>query len=668
MRLKFTILTICLFLGINASVAQSACTALGQNPSTAFPVCGSNVFSQAVVPICGISTIPDNCANIVLTDKNPFWYKFKCYTQGTLGFLITPLNLGDDYDWQIFDVTNHNPNDVYTDPTLKVSYNWSGESGLTGASQAGTQLFVCAGFGQPLFSKMPMLILGHDYLLLISHFSDSQSGYNLSFGGGTAQITDTIPPGLKSAVASCDAMHVLVTLNKKMKCSSLDPGASEFSISPASGTIISAVGNACNVGFDFDSILLTFGAPLPNNTYTLAINNGIDGNTILDICDNAIPQGQTRTFNITPYQPTPLDSISPVGCSPSILHLVFNRPILCNTIANDGSDFKITGPSQVTVRAATAACNSNGLTSVIDLQLANPIVLGGTYQLKLVQGSDSNTIFNECGLPTLPGSQLNFIVADTVSATLSFRQVNGCHTDTLYFLGNNSNGINSWKWTRDNFIVSNIQNPIIVFAASGQHIIRLSVSNTGCTDSASQALVFDNEVKAKFESSDIICPEDSAIFKNTTSGLVNSWLWNFGDGTSSIDQNPGFHKYPVSRVETNYTVKLTASNASCQDVVSVKLRVLPNCYIAVPNAFTPNGDGLNDYLYPLNAFKALDLDFKIYNRWGKLMFATSDWTKKWNGTVGGDPQGAGAYVWTLSYKHRDTGVRHISKGTTMLIR
>ena len=64
---------------------------------------------------------------------NPFWYSFTCYTSGTLGFLITPKNLGDDYDWQLFDITGHNPSEVYTNPALIVTGNWSGTSGVTGA-------------------------------------------------------------------------------------------------------------------------------------------------------------------------------------------------------------------------------------------------------------------------------------------------------------------------------------------------------------------------------------------------------------------------------------------------------------------------------------------------------------------------------------------------------
>ncbi len=107
--------------------------------------------------------------------------------------------------------------------------------------------------------------------------------------------------------------------------------------------------------------------------------------------------------------------------------------------------------------------------------------------------------------------------------------------------------------------------------------------------------------------------------------------------------------------------------AGCTDTAYHFLQVAANCYIAVPSAFTPNGDGLNDYLYPLNAYKATDLLFSVYNRYGQPLFITRDWTRKWDGTVGGKEQGAGVYVWVLDYT--DASRKKISlRGTTVLIR
>ena len=87
----------------------------------------------------------------------------------------------------------------------------------------------------------------------------------------------------------------------------------------------------------------------------------------------------------------------------------------------------------------------------------------------------------------------------------------------------------------------------------------------------------------------------------------------------------------------------------------------------MPSAFTPNNDGLNDFLYPLNAYKATNLVFKVFNRWGQLVFATNDWTKKWDGTIGGVPQTTAVYIWMLTYKDENQKQVFL-KGTTTLIR
>ncbi len=79
---------------------------------------------------------------------------------------------------------------------------------------------------------MPTLIQGHNYLLLVSHFSGSgQSGYKLTFSGGTASITDSLQPALKAAEAVCSSV-IGISLNKQMTCASLTSNGSDFTISP----------------------------------------------------------------------------------------------------------------------------------------------------------------------------------------------------------------------------------------------------------------------------------------------------------------------------------------------------------------------------------------------------------------------------------------------------
>ena len=134
--LVFIIIFFCSY--VKTALGQN-CSTLGQNPATAFPVCGITTFSQETVPICeGASLFVPGCTdNANYANKNPFWYKFTCYTSGTLGFVITPNELADDYDWQLYDITGLSPNDVFTNHNIIVSGNWSGSSGTTGASAYG---------------------------------------------------------------------------------------------------------------------------------------------------------------------------------------------------------------------------------------------------------------------------------------------------------------------------------------------------------------------------------------------------------------------------------------------------------------------------------------------------------------------------------------------------
>jgi gliding motility-associated-like protein len=648
---------------------QTTCTTLGQNPSTAFPVCGTSAFSQSTVPYCGGKVIPGACSQDGVTDTNPFWYKFTCFKAGTLGFVITPNDLSDDYDWELFDITGHDPNDIYTNTSLFVACDWSGNTGLTGASSFGTSFQNCAN-GTPTFTQMPILKLNHNYLLLISHFTrytPSQNGYRLSFGGGTGSITDTILPNIVSATSSCDAMKMAVVLNKKMLCSSLAADGTDFSLSPAITTITAASGNACNNGFDMDTVILSLNSPLTPGNYNVVIKNGSDSNTLLDVCGRNIPPGENVPFIVTPLQPTPFDSISPVGCAPQSLILVFKKGIECNSIADDGSDFIVTGPSPVSVISAIGNCSS-GVTNTITVRLSAPIVTQGNYQIKLVNGSDSNTIIDECGQET-PASFLNFSTVDTVSADFTYTTFNGCSVDSIAFSQYGGNGINQWSWNFADGGTSNLQNPTAYFKTFGNKQINLIVSNGVCSDSATKTINLDNTLKAAFETNNMLCPEDTAVFINNSVGSITSYYWDFGDGNSSTSKTPAPVQFPILNAEKIYTVMLTVKNAAgCTNTALNNISVLKSCYIAVPNAFTPNGDGLNDYLYPLNAYKADDLEFSVYNRLGQRVFYTTDWTKKWDGTINGNPQDTGVYVWLLKYTNHDTGKKIFQKGSTLLIR
>ena len=669
MNLKI-ILTFCALILLTTG-ANAQCTTLGQLPGTAFPVCGVDTFSQHTVPLCSNNNVPaSTCGSY--PDTNPFWYQFTCFTTGTLEFVITPDSANEDYDWELFDITGHNASDVYTDPSLFVVANWCGSYGPTGTKSTATDSIECASIptdNVTTFSKAPTIIQGHVYLLLVSHYSPTQYGYRLSFAGGTASITDPGTPSLSTASPNCDASSIYVKLSKYVKCSSLAADGSDFYISYPFSNVISATGVNCGNGFDMDSVLINLSSPLPPGNYSLISKIGSDGNTLLDDCNNSVAIADSVAFKIIPLAPTPLDSIMPVGCAPATLTLVFSKRIECSSISPDGGDFLIIGPSLVSIQSAQGICSPGGLSNVIQINLASPIVVGGTYEIRLKAGLDGNTIIDECGQQTPVGSVLYFSTKDTVSAQFSYQILYGCKSDSIQFTDPGGNGINKWQWLFDNGSSSS-QNPIMIDTVFGQKHAQLIVSNGVCSDTSSIVnFLLDNTLVAAFAAPGQLCPTDKASFQDSSTGHIISWHWDFGDGTSSTDSVPLPHLYPLLNRDVDYTVKLIVqNNLGCFDTAAKQLIEVKSCYITVPSGFTPNGDGVNDYLYPLNAYKATNLEFRVYNRYGQLVFETKDWTKKWDGTISGKPQDTGTFVWMLQYTDKDSGKEYFLKGTTVLIR
>ena len=669
------LLPIAFYVLFSATALAQTCTTLGQTPSTAFPVCGTTVFHQTNVPICSTNDLfVPGCSGPGGPDyqnKNPFFYKFTCYVAGTLGFRITPLAANEDYDWQLYDITGHDPSDIFTVNSLVVTGNWAGTYGATGAAAGGTATIQCASIpsdNEPTFAAMPSLIAGHQYLLMISHYTDGQSGYDLSFGGGTAVITDPLMPHMLKVTPDCDGTKLTLKLNKKVRCNTITGTGTEFTISTGA-TVISAVTDSCAFGFDFDDVVLTLNAPLTSGTHQLIINNGTpDGNTLIDNCGNEIPAGEAISFQYIIPQPILADSIAKTTCTTDSILLYYPKKIKCSTLSPSGSDFTVTGPTPVTVISAAGNCTDD-LTDYVVIKFAQPVYTKGVYTLHIQPGVDGSPIFDVCGQPIL-AQTLNFITADTVSALFTFTSKFGCQRDTVTFLHDGAHDVNSWSWTFNGGPPVITQTHTIIFPATSTNIIQLIVNNGTCKDTASHTLTLDNEVKAAFTMSSIICPEDGLEVLNQSTGHIDIWRWKFDNIATSNAKDPAPVLFPTILHEAYYTVKLVVTNTSlnCSDSTRKTLTVLDFCLIEVPTAFTPNNDGLNDYFRPHNAIKADNYDFRVFNRWGQLVFFSNNWRDQWDGRVNGAIQTTGVYVWMLSYTTRDSKQKVFKKGTVTLIR
>lgn len=139
-------------------------------------------------------------------------------------------------------------------------------------------------------------------------------------------------------------------------------------------------------------------------------------------------------------------------------------------------------------------------------------------------------------------------------------------------------------------------------------------------------------------------------FNDATLGQVIAWEWDFGDGTKSNEQNP-LHTYTKTG---KYTISLkTFDELGCVSDTKMEIEVFGSYRILVPNAFTPNGDGLNDTFIPkMRGIE--DFEFHIFNKWGELVYsAFSKEDAGWDGTLNGTMSPNGNYVYKIIFKAVD---------------
>lgn len=137
---------------------------------------------------------------------------------------------------------------------------------------------------------------------------------------------------------------------------------------------------------------------------------------------------------------------------------------------------------------------------------------------------------------------------------------------------------------------------------------------------------------------------------------LTRWSWNTGDTTSRL------------KVLHHGTYSLTATLGRCSTTESIE--VLKDCYTNLPNAFTPNGDGENDYFYPRQLLTEGVSSFKmtVYNRWGHTVFETNRIDGRgWDGTLNGKEQPVGVYLYQIDVTFKN-GRQESFNGNLTLIR
>ena len=191
------------------------------------------------------------------------------------------------------------------------------------------------------------------------------------------------------------------------------------------------------------------------------------------------------------------------------------------------------------------------------------------------------------------------------------------------------------------------------FTVSGPGVYWVDVTANGCTNPDSIVISYISPPVLPLGGDTTIC-EGSSLTLNAQSA---TYLWSNGGTTSSLS--------PVQSGTYTVTVSNACGSATASENISVVQCV---CQVAIPDAFTPNNDGKNDYFGVLTQCPIQDFEMDIYNRWGQKIFSTSDLTTKWDGLYKGVPQPLSVYVYMVKYRDPYTGEYHSQSGNVTLLR
>jgi gliding motility-associated-like protein len=217
-----------------------------------------------------------------------------------------------------------------------------------------------------------------------------------------------------------------------------------------------------------------------------------------------------------------------------------------------------------------------------------------------------------------------------------------------------ASGADTYSWSPSDGL-SNTNAPTVLVNVSSPITYQLiGTSNDGCKDTLEVNVnisdVFAPVADFSYSPETIDVYDTEITFLNQSLGASEN-LWTFSDLDSSYEMHP-FYKFP-SEQAGNYLVCLSVENElSCRDTLCKLIRIEAKPSVFVPNSFTPNGDEINDYFFPvIRDISTENYEFLIFNRWGELIFATNSFSDKWNGTYQGKKVPNGIYTWSISFIH-----------------
>ncbi len=266
-----------------------------------------------------------------------------------------------------------------------------------------------------------------------------------------------------------------------------------------------------------------------------------------------------------------------------------------------------------------------------------------TYNVKLV-------VTSKDGCRDSATKQLTDVNPQPLSA-FSFTPSEVCLGDAFTFT-DNSNPLNqqitTWTWDFGDGKTTNTQNATHTYTAAGSYSVKLYYnSSKGCQSDTTMKTAVVNPYPVVSAGPDLhVLEGGQATIKATATGSsAYQYLWT----PASYLSNPNVLQ-PITKplADITYTLKVTgAGGCSSSDQVFVKLLLNPE----IPNAFSPNGDGINDTwnIKYIDSYPGAII--QVFDRYGKQVFYSTGYNKQWDGTINGKPVPVGVYYYIIDPKN-----------------
>lgn len=601
-----------LAVSVFASKAQAP---TNQDCPNAIPIC--NTTYSTVISYSGTGNIPNeiNSGNSCLLsgEMHDVWYTFTTPFFGNLNFTITPNNPADDYDWAVYNLTTATCADIFTNPSIEVSCNYAPNLGCNGTTGPNNQTAGPCGLqNNPMIPVTP----GQTYVINVSNYSSTQSGYTIDFTASTGSIFDVFPPFLLTTSSlTCGSSSLTLTFNENVTCNSVQ--ATDFVLTgPGGPYMITAVNSAgCTSGADYSKVYTVTFSPAISvaGIYNFAIVNPVQ-----DLCGNQISVPTNKSININGATVSAIHTdVSCFGDNDGSITLTpggmgpFTYQWSPNVSSSNTATNITAGTYTVTVSPSNGACSALATVTVTeppDLVLQNQNIISAVCGAS--NGSIATTISGGAApyqyqwSPT-GGAGSNAASLAPGNYTLTVTDNNNCDFTQAFIVPDN-NSINASVNTIQNVSCKNGTDGEITLAVNGVSASASYLWSNGATTKdllnipagSYTVTITDGNCQTTLSNLTIIEPltsvMSSPLVTATTCGLNNgaitvnasggtgalSYQWA-PSGTGALSQNLPSGTYTITITDANgCTAKRTiAVAASTSPVASVNyINQMVSCY------------------------------------------------------------------------------------------